>query len=91
LSLEWALLNYPAQSAEGEDYMLVITRKKGESILIGDDIEITVVKLDDNSVKLSISAPKDVTILRKELYKEVTEENKKSVVFDASILKDIRK
>ncbi len=46
--------------------MLVITRKKGESLLIGDDIEITVVKLDDGSVKLAIDAPKKLTILRKE-------------------------
>ncbi|MDW8799702.1 carbon storage regulator CsrA [Clostridium sp. A1-XYC3] len=71
--------------------MLVISRKKGESLLIGDDIEITVVKLDDNSVKLSISAPKSVTILRKELYKEVGQENKNSVASDISVLKNIKK
>jgi carbon storage regulator len=71
--------------------MLVITRKKGESLLIGDDIEITVVKLDDGSVKLSIAAPKNVTILRKELYKEVTEENKNSIVFNSNMLKNIKK
>lgn len=71
--------------------MLVITRKKGESILLGDDIEITVVKVDEGSVKLSISAPKNVTILRKELYKEVTEENKHAVIFDSSILKNLKK
>jgi carbon storage regulator len=71
--------------------MLVITRKKGESILIGDDIEITVVKADDGSVKLAIEAPKNITILRKELYKEVTDENKKAAVFNASIIKNIKK
>ncbi|MCT8976138.1 carbon storage regulator CsrA [Clostridium sp. CX1] len=71
--------------------MLVISRKKGESLLIGDDIEITVVKLDDNSVKLSISAPKSVTILRKELYKEVEEENKNAAAYDISMLKKIGK
>ena len=38
--------------------MLVITRKKGESVIIGDNIEITVAKIEDGSVKLSISAPK---------------------------------
>ena len=41
--------------------MLVITRKKDESILIGDDIEITVIKLEDGSVKLGIAAPKRKT------------------------------
>lgn len=55
--------------------MLVITRKKDESLLIGDDIEITVVKLEDGSVKLGISAPKDKTILRKEVYEKVKDEN----------------
>ena len=70
--------------------MLVITRKKGESLLIGDDIEITVVKVDDGSVKLAINAPRDITILRKELYKEV-EENKTAAVFNLDLLKNIKK
>lgn len=71
--------------------MLVITRKKGESILIGEDIEITVVKAEDGSVKLSIEAPRNVTILRKELYKEVIEENKSAAVFDSSVIKNLKK
>lgn len=71
--------------------MLVITRKKGESLLIGDNIEITVVKAEDGAVKLSISAPKNITILRKELYKEVEEENKKAAASDTSLLKKIKK
>ncbi|MFL0251826.1 carbon storage regulator CsrA [Clostridium neuense] len=70
--------------------MLVITRKKDESILIGNNIEIVVVKVDEGSVKLAINAPKDVKILRKELYKEVIEENKKSISIDSTILKDIK-
>lgn len=71
--------------------MLVISRKNNESILIGDDIEIVVVKIDDGSVKLAINAPKDVTILRKELYKEVAEENKESISTNSDILKIIKK
>ncbi|GAA0085632.1 carbon storage regulator CsrA [Clostridium sp. CTA-7] len=55
--------------------MLVITRKKGESVLIGDDIEISISKIEDGSVKLAIKAPKEMTILRKELYEEVQNEN----------------
>lgn len=70
--------------------MLVITRKKDDSIFIGDDIEVIVVKIDDGSVKLAIKAPKDVTILRKELYKDVVEENKNSIVTDKSILKKLK-
>lgn len=70
--------------------MLVISRKKGESILIGDDIEITVVKTEEGSVKLSIAAPKNITILRKELYKEVEEENKNALNFNKDILKKLK-
>jgi carbon storage regulator len=71
--------------------MLVLSRKKGESLLIGNDIEITIVKVDDGSVKLAISAPKSVSILRKELYVEVQDENKKAAYNDTSILKNIKK
>lgn len=71
--------------------MLVITRKKGESILIGDDIEITVTKIEDGSVKLSIDAPREITILRKELYKEVEEENKMAAEFNLEVIKNLKK
>lgn len=71
--------------------MLVITRKKGESLLIGDNIEITIVKLDDGSVKLAIEAPREMKILRKELYNEVKEENQKSIAFNLDVLKGIKK
>ncbi|CEK32915.1 MAG: carbon storage regulator CsrA [Paraclostridium sordellii] len=59
--------------------MLVITRKKDESLLIGDDIEIKIVKIEDGSVKLAIDAPKDKVILRKEIYENVKEENSKAI------------
>ena len=73
--------------------LLVITRKKGESILIGDDIEITISKIDDGSVKLAINAPREVTILRKELYEEVEKENINSINMDIdlNILKNFKK
>lgn len=71
--------------------MLVVKRKKGESILIGDDIEVNVVSVENGSVKISINAPKDITILRKELYKEIEEENKQAVNIDMSLLKNIKK
>lgn len=67
--------------------MLVVTRKKGESILIGDDIEIKVTKIDDGSVKLAISAPKYMTILRNEVLQKVKEENKNAISGDIDLLK----
>ncbi|MFR3498892.1 MAG: carbon storage regulator CsrA [Paraclostridium bifermentans] len=59
--------------------MLVISRKKDESLLIGDDIEIKIVKIDDGSIKLAIDAPKDKIILRKEIYEKVKEENSSAI------------
>lgn len=70
--------------------MLVIGRKKGESLLIGEDIEITVVKVENGTVKLSINAPRSVSILRKELYVEVTSENRKVTTNDLSVLKTLK-
>ena len=71
--------------------MLIITRKKGESLMIGDDIEIIVSKIDDGSVKIGIKAPKEVTVLRKELYEEVEQENKEAMEIDMSILRNLKK
>ncbi len=55
--------------------MLVLTRKIGERILLGDDIEIAVVSLRRDSVRLAISAPKQVSIYRSELVEQVQAEN----------------
>lgn len=58
--------------------MLVLTRKKGQSIVIGDDIEITIADVFGDQVRLGIKAPKDVPVHRKEVYLEIKEENKKA-------------
>lgn len=67
--------------------MLVITRKKGESLLIGDDIEIKIVKVDDGSVKIAIDAPREKVILRKEVYENVKKENTEAIANTSDILK----
>lgn len=50
--------------------MLVLTRRLDESITIGNDIKITVLKIDNTQIKLGIEAPKDVTINREEVVKK---------------------
>ncbi len=50
--------------------MLVLTRKLGESLLIGDNIKITVEKINKGQIKISIEAPKDVVIAREEVSKK---------------------
>ena len=68
--------------------MLVLTRKKDESIIIGDDIEIVISEISEDKVKLAIKAPKSVKIFRKELIKAVEDENVKSLeISDVDISK----
>ncbi|MBT2687163.1 carbon storage regulator CsrA [Bacillus sp. ISL-47] len=55
--------------------MLVLTRKLKESIMIGDDIEISVLSIEGDQVKLGINAPKNVDIHRKEIYLSIQQEN----------------
>ncbi|MBI4849271.1 MAG: carbon storage regulator CsrA [Nitrospirae bacterium] len=55
--------------------MLVLTRKSGESINIGDDITLTIVEIKGNSVRLGINAPAKLRIYRKELYEKIKQEN----------------
>ena len=56
--------------------MLALSRKQGESIMIGGDIEITVLEAKGDQIKLGISAPKSIPIYRKEIYNEIQEANR---------------
>ena len=58
--------------------MLVLTRKKGETVMIGDDIEIVVLGSEGDTVKIGIRAPKDVNIFRKEIYLSIQESNREA-------------
>lgn len=55
--------------------MLILSRRPGESLTIGDDIVITVVSVNGNQVRLGINAPRAVRVLRDEIYKAIQEEN----------------
>lgn len=56
--------------------MLALTRKKGESLVVNNNIEITVLEIRGDQIKIGINAPKDVPIYRKEVYLQIQEENK---------------
>jgi carbon storage regulator len=55
--------------------MLVLTRKQNESIMIGDSVEVTVIEVKGEQVKLGITAPKDIKVHRKEVYLAIQREN----------------
>lgn len=59
--------------------MLALTRKKGDSIIIGDNIEIFVLGIQGEQVKLGVVAPRNVGVYRKEVYEQILEENKAAV------------
>jgi carbon storage regulator len=58
--------------------MLVLSRKNGESIRIGDDIEITIVSAKNDQVKIAINAPKHIEVYRKEIYEQIQNENQQA-------------
>lgn len=55
--------------------MLVLTRKTNESIMIGDDVEVSIVEVKGDQVKLGISAPKNIKVHRKEIFLAIQREN----------------
>lgn len=70
--------------------MLALSRKQGESIVIGNNIEITVLEAKGDQVKLGISAPKSVPVYRKEIYAQIQEENREAVAnLDVESLKKL--
>ena len=56
--------------------MLVLARKVGEKIILNDNIEIIILDSNQNSVRIGVNAPKDVTVYREELYREIKNANK---------------
>jgi carbon storage regulator len=54
--------------------MLVLSRRLGETLIIGDDVKITVLGISGNQVRVGIDAPKDVTVHREEVYKRIQTE-----------------
>lgn len=70
--------------------MLVLARKVGESFIISDDIEVTVLKIEGSEVKIGISAPPHVKIYRTEIYKRIVEENLKASNVNINDLKGVK-
>ena len=55
--------------------MLILSRRPGESLTIGDNITVTVVSINGNQIRLGVNAPREVRVLRDEIYKAIKDEN----------------
>lgn len=70
--------------------MLALTRKKGEALVINNNIEVTILEIRGDQIKIGISAPKDVPIYRKEVYLQIQKENEEAIHVDSlDMLKDL--
>ena len=71
--------------------MLILTRKAGQTIKIGDDVSISVVEIRGNQVRLGINAPRSVTVHREEVYDVIKEQQQAAQVqpADTALLKDL--
>ena len=58
--------------------MLALSRRKGEALIINNDVEITVLEIKGEQVKIGIAAPKEVPVYRKEVYIQIQEANKEA-------------
>ena len=69
--------------------MLVLTRKVGEGVIIGDDIRITVVEIKGGGIRLGIEAPATVKIHRQEVYDRIIQENKEATQWNLADLNEL--
>jgi carbon storage regulator len=69
--------------------MLVLTRKPGQSIHVGDDIKITLKEIKGNQVRVGIEAPSSVKIYREEIYQQILEENQSAAALSAEVPADL--
>lgn len=70
--------------------MLVLTRKKGEAVYIGQNIEVTILEVQGDQIKLGIDAPLDIEVYRKEVMDKIKLQNKEALSFDVKQLPKMR-
>ena len=69
--------------------MLALTRKKNESIIIGDNIEVVVLSVQGEQVKLGIAAPRNITVHRKEIHDQIRQENQAASHSEGVNMRDV--
>lgn len=69
--------------------MLVLTRKAGDGIIIGDDITIKIIEIKGGGIRIGIDAPKECKIYRQEVYERISEENREALQWELDDLESI--
>jgi carbon storage regulator len=77
---------YRLHPAQKENVMLVLTRKIGERIVIGENVVLTVVDIRGNKVRLAVEAPREVSVHRQEIYQRIQNESRDEVRADERTL-----
>ena len=70
--------------------MLVVSRKIGESIMIGDGIEVKIISIDGDQVKLGIEAPRHIKVHRHEIFKAIQDENKAALDVTEQLINQLK-
>ena len=71
--------------------MLALSRKPGESVVIGNNIEITILEVKGEQIKVAIKAPKDIAIYRKELFEQIQDSNREASETSVQVMKNLNK
>jgi carbon storage regulator len=71
--------------------MLILTRKLGETVAIGDDIKITLIDVKGKSIRIGIEAPPQIAVHRQEIYQAIREQNMKAATIADLTIKDLEK
>ncbi len=71
--------------------MLALSRKKGEAIMVGNNVEISILDIKGDQIKIGIQAPKEIPVYRKEVYIQIEEENREAVLNSGIAMNNLKK